>query len=484
MKPTLLFILGFLTSLLFPPYFFVPLGFLIFPSICLLIENNKIILKRKTIFLYSFTYGFGFLLSLLIWMQNPFYIFEETKNLFYFSFLFIFFLAILFAVNFLIIITFFKKIPAFILVPIIFISFEFILSRLFSGFPWVTFALIISSFSETIIITKYFGSFVTSFLLIFIFCLPYVLINKILKKFEYTIILIIVFVPLFAFIINAVYNYENEDRIKKNLNLEIIQLNNKINDFENNQNKLDIIEDLITNSDAEIIVFAENNYPFLLKDISFNRIQKILGDHQTVIIGATRQEKEKYYNSLININNKNISYYDKKILVPFGEFLPFREKLKFLEKISGPNDYSEGQKKRLISISKDINYIPIICYEIIFYWKIINKLNYQSDFIINITNDFWFGRYIGPYQHFYLTKMRSSEFNKIIIRVSNNGISGIFDSNANILIKTSLNKKEIIRETISINENNINYFQLHLFSNIILLFLIITIIVFYRFQHE
>ena len=80
--------------------------------------------------------------------------------------------------------------------------------------------------------------------------------------------------------------------------------------------------------------------------------------------------------------------------------------------------------------------------------------------------------------------MRSSEFNKIIIRVSNNGISGIFDSNANILIKTSLNKKEIIRETISINENNINYFQLHLFSNIILLFLIITIIVFYRFQHE
>ena len=135
MKPTFLFILGFLTSLLFPPYFFVPLGFLIFPSICLLIDNNKIILKRKTIFLYSFTYGFGFLLSLLIWMQNPFYIFEETKNLFYFSFLFIFFLAILFAVNFLIIITFFKKIPAFILVPIIFISFEFILSRLFSGFP-------------------------------------------------------------------------------------------------------------------------------------------------------------------------------------------------------------------------------------------------------------------------------------------------------------------------------------------------------------
>ena len=82
----------------------------------------------------------------------------------------------------------------------------------------------------------------------------------------------------------------------------------------------------------------------------------------------------------------------------------------------------------------------MICYEIVFYWKLLNKSNYKSDFIVNITNDFWFGKYSGPYQHFYLTKIRAAEFNKPIIRVSNNGISAVIDNNGKILNNTELNK--------------------------------------------
>ncbi len=478
------FILGFFTSLLFPPYFFLPLGFFIFPSICLLIDNTRDKIKKRIILINSFIYALSFLLGLLIWMQNPFFVFEETKNLFYLSYLFIFFLAIIFATNFLILNTYLRKVPTFLLVPIIFVSFEFILSRAFSGFPWVTFSLILSSFSNILIITKYLGSLVTSFMLIFIYCLPYLLINKKLKKFEHFIIIALFFIPIVVIIINFINNDRNNYQNKKNINLDIVQLNYKINSNENSKNKLDTIVEIISNSKADLIIFAENNYPFLLKEPNLKRIQKLLDSNQTVIIGATRLEKQKYYNSLLNINNNNVTYYDKKILVPFGEFLPFRNKLKFLEKISGPNDYSKGQQDRLIRISNDISYIPIICYEIIFYWKIINDLNYQSDFIINITNDFWFGKHIGPYQHFYLTKLRSSEFNKIIVRVSNNGISGIFDSNSNILNSTKLNEKIIIKDTISLNKKNTNYFKLHLYSNLTFIFIIFIIIIFYRFKNE
>ena len=99
--------------------------------------------------------------------------------------------------------------------------------------------------------------------------------------------------------------------------------------------------------------------------------------------------------------------------------------------------------------------------------------NFTSDFIINITNDSWFGDFFGPYQHFYLAKMRAAEFNKPIIRVSNNGISGIFDQNGKILKTTSLNKKEILNFSLKINnKKNLIFYHNLLNQLIIFIFLI------------
>ena len=119
--------------------------------------------------------------------------------------------------------------------------------------------------------------------------------------------------------------------------------------------------------------------------------------------------------------------------------------------------------------------IPIICYEIVFYWKLLNKLNYQSNFIINITNDFWFGKYIGPYQHLYLTKIRAAEFNKPIIRVSNNGISAVIDNNGRITKNTQLNNIEKLKHKLILQEN-INFVNQHLILKIyfFIIFLLIT----------
>ena len=197
-----------------------------------------------------------------------------------------------------------------------------------------------------------------------------------------------------------------------------------------------------------------------------------------MIIGATRFENNKYYNSLISITSSKVNYFDKKILVPFGEFLPFRDSLNFLERIAGPNNFSNGNDQRLIYLPNNISFIPVICYEIVFYWKLLNKSNYKSNFIINITNDFWFGKYIGPYQHFYLTKIRAAEFNKPIIRVSNNGISAVIDNDGSIIKSTKLNNFEKFKHKLFLKEN-INFVKLHLILKIYFLIIFLSITLYY-----
>ena len=226
-----------------------------------------------------------------------------------------------------------------------------------------------------------------------------------------------------------------------------------------------------------MLIFGENNFPYLLDDLELKIIKDSLKENQTLIIGATRYENNKYYNSLININSVNVTYFDKKILVPFGEFLPLRDSLTFLESIVGQNDYSKGKIERIINLSDNISFIPVICYEIVFYWKLLNKFNNKGDFIINITNDFWFGDYLGPYQHFYLTKIRAAEFNKPIIRVSNNGISAVIDNNGVVLNKTQFNTTENFKHILLFKENY-NFINFHLIFKIYF-FIIFILTTFY-----
>ena len=226
-----------------------------------------------------------------------------------------------------------------------------------------------------------------------------------------------------------------------------------------------------------MLIFGENNFPYLLDNLDLKILKESLKENQVLVIGATRFESDKYYNSLINITKSKVTYFDKIILVPFGEFLPLRDSLTFLESIVGPNNYSNGKEERIINLPNNISFIPVICYEIVFYWKLLNNSNYDSNFIVNITNDFWFGDYSGPYQHFYLTKIRAAEFNKPIIRVSNNGISAVIDNKGTILHKTQFNKTENFKHKLLFSFNN-NFVNFHSIFKIYL-FIIFTFCIFY-----
>jgi len=471
------FILGLLTSLLFPPYFFLPLGFIIFPFLCFLLESNKENYSDKNIFNKFSIFGFGFFISYLFWIKNPFFVFEETKNFFLVFLLLIIFLSVILGLIFTIIFKLGKKIPIIILIPLMFTFSEYIISIFFYGFPWFTFSLLLSSNEYLLFSLKSFGTLFSSYLIIQILCIPFIFLTKENFKQELKYLALFISLPIISLLI-ANFNLEKNNSKIKTINMEIFQLNFKNNDqFLTPEKKLQRIIKHIDESTAELLIFGENNFPYLLDDLELKIIKDSLKENQTLIIGATRYENNKYYNSLVNINLVNVTYFDKKILVPFGEFLPLRDSLTFLESIVGQNDYSKGKVERIINLYDNISFIPVICYEIVFYWKLLNKFNNTGNFIINITNDFWFGDYLGPYQHFYLTKIRAAEFNKPIIRVSNNGISAVIDNNGTVLNKTEFNKTENFKHKLIFKENN-NFVNFHLIFKIYL-FIIFILTTFY-----
>ncbi len=477
MNILIILILGFITSILFPPYFFIPLGFVLFPFLCFLYDEKFKNYSKLKLFNSTLIYFFGFYLSFLFWIKEPFLTLDETENIFFISILLIILLSLISSFVVLIFIFFLRDLHGFFAIPLLFTIIEFTISKIAYGFPWITFSLIISSNDILLPIIKNYGTLITSLLTIQIFCIPYLYIipknrSNILKNFS-----IFLGLPLtIIFLLNITTNEKFYENTK--VDIEIFQMNYDSSSSDNPEKRLNEIIDLVSNTNSDILIFGENNYPYLIKKIELDVIKKVLKKNQILIIGGTRYEKDQYYNSLFNITSEKVTNFDKKILVPFGEFLPLRKYLNFFYPISGPVDYSKGNTKRIIKLKNNLSYIPVICYEIIFYWKLLNKSNFNSNLIINITNDIWFGNYIGPYQHFYLTKLRAAEFNKSIVRVSNNGISAIFSKNGKLAFKSKLNQKGSYKLSIELDSNK-NFISSHNYLIIYLTILFVLLIFYY-----
>ena len=133
--------------------------------------------------------------------------------------------------------------------------------------------------------------------------------------------------------------------------------------------------------------------------------------------------------------------YKKQKLVPFGEFLPFEkilEKLGIKKITEGYGSFLQGKNQQNLVVDK-LNILPLICYEIIF-TKFIQKSNPNTNLIINISEDAWFGNSIGPYQHFINGVYRAIEKNSFLIRSTNKGVSVIINNKGEIIKKLNPNE--------------------------------------------
>ena len=137
------------------------------------------------------------------------------------------------------------------------------------------------------------------------------------------------------------------------------------------------------------------------------------------------------YNSVYVIDHAGsiLSIYDKVHLVPFGEYLPFQNLLERiglmqLTKIQG--GFIPGDRRRALSVPRAPNFLPLICYEIIFPGEAVPR-GERPGWLLNLTNDGWFGLSAGPYQHFQQARMRAIEEGLPLVRAANTGISAVID---------------------------------------------------------
>ena len=276
----------------------------------------------------------------------------------------------------------------------------------------------------------------------------------------------------------AGYYLYNHNEISISLNQLNIHQSDKSNVFLKKERFVEISK-TIKDGGNYIFIFSETDYPYVIKNNDIVKIfQNLLASDQSVIIGGIRKDMKNYYNSMYFITKNSFQVFDKKILVPFGEFLPLRYILSFLELIVGSVDFSSGKNDRLIKLDNNLDFIPVICYEIVFFNDLLKTINNKSPLLINITNDAWFGKHSGPYQHFYLSRIRSVEFNKFLIRVSNNGVSAIIDNYGKIIKFLPLNLRGQYNTELNIPRRLDNLVKYHpIFYFIIILALMFAIIV-------
>ncbi|MCB1470794.1 MAG: apolipoprotein N-acyltransferase, partial [Rhizobiaceae bacterium] len=188
----------------------------------------------------------------------------------------------------------------------------------------------------------------------------------------------------------------------------------------------------------DLVVWPESALPFLLSDRpgALGEISAKLAPQSRLLTGAVRVEGADendalFYNSILVIDAKGeiVDAADKAHLVPFGEYVPLGGLLGALgidPLAVSPGAFSTGSGGHLLAGPDDIAIAPLICYEAIFPGAV-RRLVAGADLMVNVTNDAWYGRTAGPFQHFRQAQMRAIENGVPMVRVANNGLSAVID---------------------------------------------------------
>jgi apolipoprotein N-acyltransferase len=213
-------------------------------------------------------------------------------------------------------------------------------------------------------------------------------------------------------------------------------------------------------SGISLVVWPETAVPFLLADSpeALTMIGEVLPEGTSLLVGSARLVEEheaqgapaatRIYNSLLVIDDKGevVGGYDKIHLVPFGEYLPFQdflESLGVMQLTGVRGGFSAGHGPRLLTVPGAPPASPLICYEIIFPDDVVEK-SARPGWLLNITNDAWFGSSAGPYQHFHQARVRAVEQGLPLVRAANTGISAMVDAYGRILAEIGLGDKGAI----------------------------------------
>jgi apolipoprotein N-acyltransferase len=347
---------------------------------------------------------------------------------------------------------------------------EWLRGHVLTGFPWNTFGYALTEPLALAQTGSLIGLWGLTFLSVAIFASPAVLIDGTSRGRKPWIAPAMALVLLVAMgIFGAVRLSRNPTTMIADLKLRIMQPNLQQDVRFNYSAKAAVMQKYLALSDrasgpqstgvrdVNVLIWPESAFPFFLtrEADAMAQIADLLPKGTVLITGAVRAPDvppgvkiTRAYNSIYVIDHDGsvLSVYDKLHLVPFGEYLPFQdwmEKLGFEQLTKVRGGFIPGTRRRTLEIPHAPRALPLICYEAIFPGQVAER-NDRPGWIVNLTNDGWFGISTGPYQHLQQVRLRAVEEGLPVVRAANTGISAVIDPMGRVVARLGLGLEGVL----------------------------------------
>ncbi|MBN2384215.1 apolipoprotein N-acyltransferase [bacterium] len=361
--------------------------------------------------------------------------------------------------------------PHTLVAPFVWVLLEYIRTYMISGFPWNLLGYTLYRQPLLIQIADLVGVYGLSFLIVIVNCLIFDLFfGEWARRTK-----IIVFALVLALVLMTVgygqfrlHDNQEADEVK----VCLIQGNYRQEEKWAPHMKQTTLETYLNLSRAclsaspDLIVWPEAAVPFRLRysPSSFAKIAQLACECDCqLLLGSPDMDESpegntQFYNAAFLIDNRGefLDRYDKIHLVPFGEYVPLKKLLFFVEKMTegATGDFSAGSKYTVFKGTLP-PFSLYICYETIFPDLVRKFAKSGARFLVSITNDAWFGRSAASYQHFAMTVFRAIENRCPVVRAANTGITGIIDQKGQILEQTEIFTRTSLCGTIRIRPEHL-----------------------------
>lgn len=453
------FLAGTVATLALAPVYVFPAFFAAFTVLFLLLGAAK---TKMQGFLTAWSFGFGYFTFGLYWISFAMFTdFAAWWWVYPFAllglpFLLAFFSGMAGLVFQILQLRGFSGIPAF---AVIWVFFEFLRGHMFTGFPWNLPGYIWTGWIPMLQGAAYIGVHGLSLVTVFLAVLPAVLFMADIEKKRARRLMasgVLAFMALFAAgqgrLMLAKESFEPKTAIR------IVQPNisqtlkwDPALQAENFMKLIRLSEQAtVSGAKPDMIVWPETAVGFNLpEDIEARRLMgRTVAKDGVLLTGALRFGEGQFFNSVaaVTATGSIAAWYDKFHLVPFGEYIPLREFISvvpFAAQVSDVSDFTAGHGPQTVRIGNLPSFSPLVCYEVIFSGAVVNEKD-RPQFLLNVTNDGWYGHTAGPHQHFAIAQMRAAEEGIPLIRAANTGISGIVDPYGRIVKALPLGQEGII----------------------------------------
>jgi len=176
---------------------------------------------------------------------------------------------------------------------------------------------------------------------------------------------------------------------------------------------------------------ALNNSAIITGIIDYNINNKNYYNNLIVLGKSTIEDEQGSY------QYNNLNRYSKHHLLPIGEFVPFADWLRPIAPFFNlpMSSFSRGEYVQKNLLANGLNLLPLICFEVAFSEQLSANFSNQTDLLLTVSNDAWFGDSHGPHQHLDIVRMRALEFGRPFLRATNNGITAAIDHQGNVIKK-------------------------------------------------